>query len=133
MTLSIDFDGTVVEASEPLRFRVGALTALRLLKAAGHHLILHSCRCSILDPGPTVDAEVAAFYSEGRVASRITDQWRRLSDMRSFLASADAWDLFDEHWFSPGKPIADLYIDDRSEKPDWAAIAREFGQRVGAA
>ena len=129
LTFGIDWDGTIVQDSYPPMFRPGALQALRALKAAGHHLVLHSSRCNQMDPGPTVDEEIANFYRTGQVSDRVEEQWARFIEMRSFAQGAGIWELFDEVHQAPGKPICDIYLDDKAETPDWAIIIRQFGQR----
>lgn len=107
LVAAIDFDGTLVRrGGPPLRWRRGAKEALRRMVAAGHRLILHSCRCN-----PPQDEEDAKRYEE----------------MIAFLQAEGALVLFAEVWQSPGKPIADVYIDDRAEPPEWFALAGEFG------
>src|SRR2546427_299380 len=104
LTFGVDWDGTVVSDSHPPMFRPGALQALRAIKAAGHQLVLHSCRCNPLDPGPTVEEEVANFYRSGAVSERVEEQWARFSEMRAFATGAEVWDLFDVVHQAPGKP-----------------------------
>jgi len=126
LSVAVDFDGSLA-TGEPPQYRPGALEALAALKAAGHRLILHSCRCNPLDPGPTIEDEAARFYRSGEVPPRVIDQWRRFEGMRAFLQATGAWALFDSIWQAPGKPLADVYVDDRGEPPDWARIAAELG------
>lgn len=131
-TFAVDYDGTLVE-NDPPKFRQGAVRTLVALKAAGHRLILHSCRCIPIDPGPTIEEDVANFYVRGTTASRVEDQWQRFVEMRSFLQGAKLWDLFDEIWQAPGKPLADFFVDDKMEPPEWDGIASQFTQRGGRA
>lgn len=128
LRLGVDFDGTLVAPGPggALAFRPGALEALTRLKASGHQLVLHSCRCNPMDPGPTIDEDVAAFYETGVVSARVVDQWARFEEMRTFLQAAGAWGLFDEVWQAPGKPLVDAYIDDKAELPNWGTLAREL-------
>jgi hypothetical protein len=126
----VDFDGTIVRVGgPPFAYVPGAREALARLKAAGHQIILHSARCTTMDPGPVVDEEVATFYRTGEVNPRISDQWRRFVEMRGFLQSEGLWRLFDEVWQAPGKPPADVYIDDRAEPANWARLVAELGAR----
>lgn len=129
--LAVDFDGTIVDRE--MRLRPGAAEALLALRAMGHVLILHSCRCNTLDTIGVTAPDVAAeeFYATGRVAADVSDQWDRFEEMRAALEAAGLWGLFDEVWQRPGKPIADMYLDDRAELPDWVAVARDFGLRSG--
>jgi hypothetical protein len=48
--------------------------------------------------------------------------------MREFLRDNAILDLF-EVWQEPGKPVADLYVDDRAEPPSWQTIVAELGVR----
>jgi hypothetical protein len=110
-----------------------ARETLRVFKAAGHHLILHSARCTPMDPSPPLAEEVSRFYATGEVSPRVTDQWARFEGMREALRAAGLWDLFDEVWQAPGKPHADIFVDDRFEKPDWLALRSELGVPSGHA
>ena len=133
LRLAIDFDGTLVQDQEPLALLPGVPAALQALKGAGHSLVLFSARCTPLDPGPNLDDEIARYYQSGEVAARVTDQWERFERMRDFLQAQGLWELFDLVWQAPGKPPADLYIDDRAEPPDWKRLTAELGQRGGEA
>jgi hypothetical protein len=126
LRLAIDFDGTLARG-KPLSLRLGADRGLAALKKAGHHLILHSCRCNPVDPTPQLEEEAARWYQAGEVPLRVVDQWQRFAEMRDFLRAAGLWELFDEVWQYPGKPEADAYIDDKNEEPNWPKLAAEFG------
>lgn len=126
LTISVDFDGTLVEDNEPLRWRPGAREAIGAFVRAGHRLILHSCRCNVVDPAPVIDEEVTAFCRTGAIPARVTDQWRLYASMRDFLQREGVWGVF-EPWTHPGKPIADVYIDDRMEAPYWPRLTAELG------
>jgi hypothetical protein len=123
--LAVDFDNTLVEQGEPLRFRPGAFEALTAFARAGVRVVLHSCRCNPLDPGPEIADEVGRFYRTGELPERVTDQWVRFVAMRAFLQAAGVWDGLDV-WQGAGKPLAARFIDDRAEPPDWAVLIREF-------
>lgn len=131
-TLAIDFDGTLVEKGEPLRWRAGARDGLISLASAGHHLILHSCRCNPIDPTFDPALEVAAFYRSGITPESARARWEAFGEMRDFLKGEGAWPLFAEVWQQPGKPLCEMFIDDRSEPPNWVALSREFGVRLKA-
>jgi hypothetical protein len=126
MVLSVDFDGSLV-SDNPLRWQPGAYEAITRLAAAGNTLILHSSRNAPLDPQDPDDArrDAELYYASGRVNDDVLEQWRRFDDMRAFLKEAQVWQLFTV-WQSPGKPHADVYIDDLAEPPKWSSIVREF-------
>lgn len=127
LTLAIDYDGTIVEKTSPPRLRMGAARALAALAIAGHRLILHSCRCNPVDPTPAEAEEVSDFYRTGVVPPSAAGQWARFDEMRTFLKTQGMWALFHEVWQGPGKPICDMYVDDRTEVPNWPRIAAELG------
>lgn len=124
MRIAIDFDGTVVrddreyaDVETPLEFVDGAERAIRSLKKAGHALLLWSARASralLYDPmlDPLVRAGVAPLDIE---------QWRksqsihlaRHRQMLAFVAERCAgwFDAVDDG--AGGKPLVDLFIDDR--------------------
>jgi hypothetical protein len=128
--LALDFDGSLV-LSQPappgFGWRPGAREFLAAAHAAGAHLILHSSRCTPMDPAPGIEEEIALWYETGAVNARITEQWRRFDEMRAFLQAEGAWQVFAEVWQSPGKPHVDRFIDDSAETPDWRALAAELG------
>jgi phosphoglycolate phosphatase-like HAD superfamily hydrolase len=126
LRLAFDFDGTLAQGKH-LSLRPGAAEALAALKKAGHHLVLHSCRCTPFDPSPQLEEEAARWYQTGEVSPRVTDQWERFAEMRDFLRAAGLWGLFDEVWQHPGKPEADRMFDDLCEEPDWPRVELEFG------
>lgn len=128
ITLSIDFDGTLVEGDEPLRWRRGAREFVVAASEAGIELILHSCRCQIVwyteMPG-----DAAEFYRSGRVPEQVTYSWDLRAKMLAFLEAEGVRELF-QIWDRPGKPGADMYVDDKAELPDWLALADELGVRL---
>lgn len=126
LRIAVDYDQCLVDTN-PTRLRKGAAEALVSMKAAGHVLILWSVRATPMDPTPTPDAEIARFYETGLPPNHVIYQWALFDDMRSFLKSVGMWDLFDEVWQSPGKPNADLFIDSKAERPDWARLLKELG------
>lgn len=128
LTIATDFDGTLA-AGEPLVWLPGAHEAVAALHGAGHRLILHSCRCNPVDPAPEIADEAGRFYRLGEVPARVTEQWRRMAEMRAFLQAYGAWEWFDV-WAGSGKPPADRYVDDRCEPPDWSALIQEFGTAI---
>lgn len=125
LSIAVDFDKTIYHEEGGLN--PDAVKVVKILKAKGYHLILHSCRCNPMDPSPPQPDEVEQLYKSGLVPERVQTQWDRFNEMRAILKEAAIWDLFDEVWQSPGKPLADLYIDDRSAGPNWGKIYNEFG------
>lgn len=123
--IAIDFDETLVEGAPP-RLKAGALEALALAKRAGHYLILHSCRATVTGHSPILEDEASRFWQDGTVPGPVRFQWDLFDEMRRVLKAAGALQLFDEIWQSPGKPLADLYLDDLAELPDWATFKRRF-------
>ena len=127
LRLAIDYDGTLCDRATGA-VRAGAPEALRAMKLAGHHLTLFSCRGTPDGNGPVLVDEAARFWQYGDVPARAQVQWGFLEQMRDNLRAAGLWEMFDDVWQSPGKPICDRYIDDRSETPDWLRIRRQYGQ-----
>lgn len=126
ISIAVDFDLTLAEG-DPLRWRANARDGLQALYRAGHRLILHSRRCTPLEESEDPDKEAMEFYRWGTTPPSALQQWAYFDEMRSFLKREGAWGLFHEVWQRPGKPGADLFIDDRLESPDWARLARELG------
>jgi FMN phosphatase YigB (HAD superfamily) len=129
--LGFDFDGTLIEGT-PMRLRAGADDCLRALKAAGHHLTLHSCRCTPDGTGPMLEDEATRYWQDGEVPARTRYQWDLFSEMRDFLKAVGLWQLFDEIWTAPGKPLCDKFFDDRVEEPNFALIRRQYASEVPA-
>lgn len=127
LSIGIDFDGTMTRGNGSSPILPEVAPVLAALKLAGHHLVLHSARCTPADPAPPLEDEAARFYATGEVPPRVTDQWARFDDMRAALKLAGLWELFDEIWQAPGKPHCDIFVDDRLEEPNWPLIGREFG------
>lgn len=136
LTISVDFDGTLIQPGGgtvlyggrvPLSWRPGAKEGLVAMAAAGHRLVLHSCRCNPIDPVLDPSAEAAAFYRWGTPPESAAQRWAAFGEMKAFLMMEGVWGLFAEVWQAPGKPIAEVYIDDRAESPDWRSLAAEFG------
>ena len=125
LTIAIDLDGTVADG-HPLQFRPGAREALMALATAGHRLILHSCRCNPMDPGPSLEDEAARYWRTGEPPPRVVEQWWRFYEMRAFLQETRLWSLFADVWQAPGKPLADVFVDDKLEPPNWARLAAEL-------
>ena len=124
--LGIDFDGTLVDG-HPMRLRPGAAEAMRAFKVSGHHLTLHSARSTPDGAAPVLEDEAGRFWQYGEVPSRTRFQWQLFEEMREFLKAVGLWEMFDEIWTSPGKPLVDAFIEDLSLPPDWAILKRQFG------
>jgi len=129
-TVAIDFDGTLVDSDMGvLRWRPGALEFLIAAPASGIRLRLHSCRCSAADnlaQSMTAEIDALTFWRTGQPPTQVLVSWMLYEEMRTFLAVAGVLQLL-EIWTGPGKPLADIYVDDRAEKPDWLALAQELG------
>lgn len=126
LKLAIDFDGTLVEKDEPLRWRPGAKEALIRFSAAGHQLILHSCRCNTMPLTPNTAVERERFYATGESHPDVLEHFERFEAMQAFLKREGVWEIL-RPWQEPGKPLADRYIDDRAEPPNWRMLLGEFG------
>jgi hypothetical protein len=129
LSVALDFDGSLVELHEtPLRWRHGAKEFILGASAAGIRLWLHSCRCAPVGlrelPGDADD-----FWRAGRVPADVETTWRLREEMDAFLRVEGVLGLL-QPWESPGKPIADFYPDDRSERPNWIVLAGELGVRL---
>jgi hypothetical protein len=132
MFIAVDFDGVVVrkdrpfaDTTTPMQFMPHAKEGLESLKRAGHVMLLYSARSnrSLLytsEWDPLVRAGVRrpheAAWSHGREL-----HWARYHQMLQFVEDQlpGVFDAIDDGL--QGKPMADLFIDDR---------ALEFG--VGA-
>lgn len=126
MKLAIDFDETLATGNPPV-LRPGASDALRAMKKAGQHLILYSARLTPDGAAPFLDDEAARFWQYGEVPARTRYQWELVDQMRGLLKAEGLWELFDEAWTSPGKPLADAFIDDLTVEPNWALLRAQYG------
>jgi len=117
MLISVDYDGTICEKAFP-EVGVpmeGAIETLKDLVAAGHLLILNTCR---------EDEKRRAYLTEA------------VSFMKSHgveFASVNQNRPEDEFREKPGRKVyADVYIDDRNFGgfPGWAVIREAFGLPV---
>jgi hypothetical protein len=125
LRIAIDCDKTICDGP-PMRLRPGAAEAVRAFKVAGHHLTLHSARSTPDGAAPVLEDEASRFWQYGEVPGRTRYQWQLFEEMRDFLKSAGLWKLFDDVWTSPGKPLADVFIDDLYHAPDWPILKRQF-------
>jgi hypothetical protein len=136
VVIAIDFDGTLVEDDRPyedtftpLVLKPNARTALAMMKAAGHTLILYSARANramLFNPelNPLVrngyqgDPSGSPFWAWSQEV-----HWARWFQMIDFLATElpGVFDAIDDG--AQGKPQADLFIDDKAVR---------FGQGIGA-
>lgn len=115
MILSIDFDGTICdhaypEIGEPLE---GAIETLKDLAAAGHILILNTCREDDAKRRPYLTEAVNFMKKNGVV-----------------FASVNTNRPEDEFRDKPGRKVfADIYIDDRNFGgfPGWTVVREVFG------
>lgn len=129
MIICVDFDGTIVEEMVPtgdgrgyrvpekLTLKPDVVHALTELKAAGHMLILFSAR------------------GNGKARNESLDWEESFQEMRSFIEK-ELPGIFDEVYTGKGKPVADLFIDDRAIRfgrgvggANWAQIAAAYGER----
>jgi hypothetical protein len=146
VVIVVDFDGTVVARDAPLRLLPGAKHALLTLKRAGHTLLLCSARSNRaqrfnpeLDPLVRAGVRSAPKDEESRQRSMQFHNHLHMQ-MVNFIARElpGVFDAIDDG--EQGKPIADLYIDDRSMNPratgsaaaGWAMIAATYGEPVTA-
>jgi len=141
--VAIDFDGTVVEQEPyshvgPLVLRAGAREGLAALKRAGHVLLLWSARSNrALQHLPELDPLVragAAAPASTTYADRVLAKARQRA-MVEFVARElpGVFDAVDDG--RQGKPLADLFLDDRAVRighgptaMSWGEVARIYGQ-----
>jgi hypothetical protein len=121
MVVVVDFDGTIVQRQKvgrPLELMPGVEHGLASLKAAGHVLLLCSARANRARRfDPSLDPLVCAGVRKVDLKNLERDQARaqeRYQEMLDFVAAElpDFFDAIDDG--SQGKPVADLYIDDRA-------------------
>lgn len=128
VVFAIDFDQTLVQPDLEgvLQWRPGALEFLRATYDAGIKVIIHSCRLTPHTDGSGAgDADY--YWRTGVIVSEfLLEGWRMRMQLVATLQAVNLLDMV-ELWEAPGKPLADVYVDDKSEKPDWYALAREFG------
>lgn len=142
MLIAVDFDGTVVrvrsmlDPTSPLKLCDGVREALESLKRAGHTLLLYSARANRAmrypyhanDLSPELEAR---WWEEAREYEAL------YQEMRAFVEAElpGVFDAVDDG--GQGKPLADLFIDDRAVRyhergvlhsVDWAAIAERYGE-----
>ena len=115
-SIAIDLDGTILEfdweqwAMYQMNYfgkpKEGAIKALKFLKKLGYKIIIHTCRTNPkLHPQHTL-GELWMIVEKKLVEYGIP---------------------FDEVWVETGKPIADLYIDDRGYRfGSWKQVMEEI-------
>lgn len=126
ITIALDFDGSLVEDHvRPPVWRRGAKEFILGGARAGLKMYIHSCRCTLVgyDEAP---GDVPEYWRSGRLPEPVEYSWGLLEELRGFLEMEGVWPLV-ELWTGPGKPICDVYADDRSERPDWLVLAGELG------
>lgn len=114
MIIAVDWDGTIVDCDFPRPgFEIpGAIDALKRIQAAGHFIILWTCR-----EGRFLDDAVKFLADRGFHPDSVNEH--RQEDM-------DAFNLKYPGVKSSRKIYADLYIDDKhlGKLPPWPEIER---------
>lgn len=134
MLIAIDFDGTVVENKFPEigNPMPGALSTLRALIRAGHHLILWTCRENhATDPDQQYLADAVRWFEPANIPLAGVNETPEEFEFRDRLeakivaeARAGAYGV--------RKAFAHIYIDDRNFPggfPGWYAIKDELQKR----
>ncbi len=146
MLIAVDFDNVIVatkgraysDTESPLQFLPGAKEGLLALKRAGHTLLLWSARSnrSLLftpEHDPLVRAGLKRPHEATWAQSKAL-HWARYHQMCNFYATelAGVIDAIDDGL--QGKPMADLFIDDRAltygegaDRLGWPQIAMLYG------
>lgn len=146
MLIAIDFDATIVRADRPyedvttpLKFLPGAKAGLLALKQAGHTLLLYSARTNrslLYTPewDPLVRAGIRKV-NRARWERERPVHWARYFQMLKFVERElpGVFDVIDDGL--QGKPLADLFIDDKAlrygfgaDALGWSTIAAHYGQ-----
>ena len=146
MIIVVDFDSTLVDewgrkfsdTTSPLKLMAGARKALEAMQRAGHLVVVASGRAN---RALRVDPELDPLVRDG-VVKLNRAAWEaeqpiheaRYQQMVQFCATTlkGLVDAVDDG--GQGKPVADLYIDDRAlrfgggvDGHSWFDIARQFG------
>lgn len=143
MLIAVDFDGVIVrkgrpfaDVMTPLQFMPYAKEGLQSLKAAGHTLLLYSARSNrALLYTPEWDPLVRAGVKRPHEATWMQSSslhWARYQQMLKFVAEQlpGLIDAIDDGL--QGKPLADLFIDDRAAEfglgaRGWQELAHLYG------
>jgi hypothetical protein len=126
-----------------LVFVPGAKDGLRSLKKAGHSLLLYSARANRglrEDPqfDPMVRSGARKVHQKTWDADRVLNQ-ARYQQMLDFVAEElpGVFDAIDDG--VQGKPVADLFIDDRGHRlgngplaTNWSVVSQIYGEPVFA-
>ena len=151
MLIACDFDGVVVDmrgrsyddVKTPLRLMPGAKEGLLSLKRAGHVLLLYSARANrALRKDPAFDPlRRMRGHDPEKTRKALELNQARYEQMLIFVSTAlpDVFDAVDDG--VQGKPVADLFIDDRALRygagplaMGWRGIMNIYGEPVyGAA
>lgn len=151
MLIAVDFDNVVVnvkgraysDTTTPLSFMPGAKEGLLALKRAGHRLLLFSARSNrALLYTPEWDPLVRSGAKRPHEATWNQSKelhHARYQQMLAFCESelAEVFDAIDDGL--QGKPLADLFIDDRAlsfgdgaDRVEWPQIALLYGATSAA-
>lgn len=147
MLVAVDFDGVIVrkdrpfaDVTTPFQLMPYAKEGLQSLKAAGHTVLLYSARSNralLYTPewDPLVRAGVKRPHEMAWGQSRSL-HWARYEQMRKFVAEQlpGLVDAIDDGL--QGKPLADLFIDDRAfgfgtDSGGWLELAHLYGAPKG--
>lgn len=147
--IAVDFDATIVDSrgrgyddvTTPLVFLPGAKAGLLSLKKAGHALLLYSARANralredaALDP--MVRSGARKVHQKTWGADKVLNQ-ARYQQMLDFVAKElpGMFEVIDDG--VQGKPIADLFIDDRGLRlgsgpmaVSWSVVSQIYGEPV---
>jgi hypothetical protein len=146
--IAVDYDGTVVDSrghsyedlTTPPRLMAGAKAGLLSLKRAGHALLLYSARANrALREDASFDPMVRAGV---RKVHKVWGDDRELNQLRyqqmiDFVGRElpGVFDGVDDGM--QGKPVADLYIDDRGLRlghgplaVSWETVGKIYGEPV---
>lgn len=123
-TVVLDWDGTLVKSAWPEQTRVwmpGAVENVPRLHRAGIHLKVSSARLSPFDPYTSARRDPAVTAAEYQYVRNMLDE--------AGLPFVDVWRL-------PGKPGADVYVDDKAERYNpsaraWARLTDRILLRLG--
>lgn len=146
MLIAVDFDGTIVkddrpyeDTATPLAFLPGAREGLLSLRRAGHTLILWSARTNrALLYTPEWDPLVRAGIRRVNLVRWEAERplhWARYFQMLAFVESQlpGIFAVVDDGL--QGKPMADLFIDDKAlrygfgaDAVGWQSVALLYGQ-----